>query len=75
MPVDTFVENTWYVAGRSQEFPVDEPKGRVIAGRPALVWRARDGKVGVFVQRHAPWLVAGALRAFGVRSRPEPTRR
>src|SRR5262245_23537661 len=34
MPVDTFVENTWYVAGRSQEFAVDDPAGRVIAGRP-----------------------------------------
>ena len=42
MPVDTFVENTWYVAGRSEEFPVDEPKGRVIAGRPVLLWRTRD---------------------------------
>jgi len=51
MPVDTFVENTWYVAGRSEEFPVDEPKGRQIAGRPVLVWRARDGKVGAFDDR------------------------
>jgi vanillate O-demethylase monooxygenase subunit len=51
MPVDTFVENTWYVAGRSQEFPVDEPKGRRIANRPVLVWRTRDGKVGAFDDR------------------------
>ncbi len=51
MPVDTFVENTWYIAGRSQEFPVDALKGRRIAGRPVLIWRARDGKVGAFDDR------------------------
>lgn len=51
MPVDTFVENTWYVAGRSQEFAVDELKGLRIANRPVLVWRARDGKVGAFDDR------------------------
>ena len=51
MPVDTFVENTWYVAGRSQEFPVDEPKGRQIAGKPVLVWRTRDGRAGAFDDR------------------------
>ena len=51
MPVDTFVENTWYVAGRSPEFPVDEPQGRVVAGRPVLVWRTRDGSVGAFDDR------------------------
>jgi len=51
MPVDTFVENTWYVAGRSSEFAVDEPQGRVVAGRPVLVWRTRDGNVGAFDDR------------------------
>jgi short-subunit dehydrogenase len=48
---------------------------RAIARRRREVVITGHGKVGVFVQRHAPWLVAGALRAFGVRSRPEPTRR
>jgi short-subunit dehydrogenase len=33
------------------------------------------GKLGVFLQRHAPWLVAAGIRTFGLRSRPEPTRR
>jgi len=51
MPCDTFVENAWYVAGRSQEFPVDELQGRKIANRPVLVWRTRDGKVGAFDDR------------------------
>jgi NAD(P)-dependent dehydrogenase (short-subunit alcohol dehydrogenase family) len=32
------------------------------------------GKVGVFVQRHAPWLPAFVIRRFGVRSRGEPAR-
>jgi len=32
------------------------------------------GKLAVFMQRHAPWLVARFVRAFGVKSRPEPTR-
>lgn len=51
MPVDTFVENTWYVAGRSQEFAVDEPQGRQMAGKPVLIWRTRDGNVGAFDDR------------------------
>ena len=51
MPCDTFVENAWYVAGRSQEFPVDDLQGRKIANRPVLVWRTRDGKVGAFDDR------------------------
>ena len=69
MPVDTFVENTWYVAGRSQEFPVDEPKGRKIAGGPVMVWRTRDGKVGAFddrcVHKRMP-LSEGRVLADGV---------
>jgi short-subunit dehydrogenase len=48
---------------------------RAIAHRRREAVITGHGKVGVFVQRHAPWLVAGALRTFGVRSRPEPTRR
>jgi short-subunit dehydrogenase len=32
------------------------------------------GKLAVFFQRHAPWLVSGAIRCFGVRSRAEPSR-
>jgi short-subunit dehydrogenase len=32
------------------------------------------GRVTVFLNRHAPWLVGGVIRAFGVRSRREPSR-
>jgi short-subunit dehydrogenase len=48
---------------------------RAIARRWREVVITGHGKLGVFTQRHAPWLVAGALRAFGLRSRPEPTSR
>ena len=48
---------------------------RAIGRRRREVVVTGHGKVGVFVQRHAPWLVAGALRRFGVRSRPEPAER
>ena len=51
MPLDTFVQNTWYVAGRSSEFPVNQPKGLKLADRPVLVWRATDGKVYSFDDR------------------------
>lgn len=46
-----------------------------IARRRREVVITGHGKLGVFLQRHAPWLVAGALRTFGLRSRPEPARR
>ena len=51
MPVNTFVENAWYVAGRSEEFPIDQPKGQKIGNRPVLVWRPRDGKIAAFDDR------------------------
>jgi phenylpropionate dioxygenase-like ring-hydroxylating dioxygenase large terminal subunit len=51
MAYDTFVENAWYVAGRSSEFPVNQPKGQVICGRPVLVWRTGSGKISCFDDR------------------------
>jgi phenylpropionate dioxygenase-like ring-hydroxylating dioxygenase large terminal subunit len=51
MPLNTFVENAWYVAGRSSECPINQPKGLKIAGRPALVWRTGEGKVVSFDDR------------------------
>jgi short-subunit dehydrogenase len=48
---------------------------RAIARRRREVVITGHGKIAVFVQRHAPWLVALAIRAAGVRSRPEPVRR
>jgi short-subunit dehydrogenase len=48
---------------------------RAVARRRRELVVTAHGKVAVFFQRHAPWLVARVVRAFGVRSRPEPTRR
>ena len=51
MPVNTFVENTWYVAGRSQDFPVNQPKGLRLCSRPVLLWRTAEGKLTAFDDR------------------------
>jgi len=45
---------------------------RAVARRRREVVVTGHGKVAVFLQRHAPWLVAAGIRAFGVRSRREP---
>jgi short-subunit dehydrogenase len=47
---------------------------RATARRRREVVVTGHGKVIVFLQRHAPWLVAWGIRRFGVRSRPEPSR-
>src|SRR5205823_3550916 len=41
----------WYVAGRSQEFPLNSPKGLKICSRPVLVWRTAGGKLASFDDR------------------------
>jgi short-subunit dehydrogenase len=48
---------------------------RAVARRRREVVVTGHGKVAVLLQRHAPWLVAAGIRAFGVRSRAEPARR
>ena len=47
---------------------------RAVARRRREIVVTGHGKFAVFFQRHAPWLVARVVRAFGVRSRPEPPR-
>ncbi len=47
---------------------------RAIARRRREVVVTGHGKVGVFFQRHVPWLTSAAIRRFGVRSRGEPGR-
>src|SRR5437868_3732793 len=61
MPLNTFVENAWYVAGRSAEFPLNEPKGLKIAGRPGLVWvwPGDPAKIGEQVPPPTPELAGG----------------
>jgi hypothetical protein len=48
---------------------------RATARRRREVVITAHGKLAVFLQRHAPWLVAAGIRAFRVRSRAEPARR
>jgi NAD(P)-dependent dehydrogenase (short-subunit alcohol dehydrogenase family) len=47
---------------------------RGIARRRREIVVTGHGKLAVFMQRHASWLVSGAIRRFGVRSRSEPNR-
>lgn len=47
---------------------------RAVARRRREAVITGHGKATVFVQRHAPWLLAALIRAAGVRSRPEPRR-
>jgi short-subunit dehydrogenase len=47
---------------------------RAVARRRREAVITAHGKLAVFVQRHAPWLVSYFVRAFGIKSRPEPTR-
>jgi short-subunit dehydrogenase len=48
---------------------------RAIARRRREVVITGHGKVGVFLQRHAPWLIAATIRVAGLKARPEPARR
>jgi hypothetical protein len=48
---------------------------RAIARRRREVVVTGHGKLIVFLQRHAPGLVAAAIRVAGIRSRPEPAGR
>jgi short-subunit dehydrogenase len=48
---------------------------RAIARRRREVVVTAHGKLAVFLQRHASWLVAAGIRRGGIRSRPEPTKR
>jgi short-subunit dehydrogenase len=47
---------------------------RAVARRRREAVITAHGKATVFLQRHVPWLVAWAMRRFGVRSRREPER-
>ncbi|MBI1737277.1 MAG: SDR family NAD(P)-dependent oxidoreductase [Candidatus Rokubacteria bacterium] len=47
---------------------------RAVARRRGETVITAHGKVIVFLQRHAPWLVTAIIRRFGVRGRQEPRR-
>lgn len=47
----SFVESAWYVAGRSEEFALNQPAARKITARPVLVWRTGEDRVAAFDDR------------------------
>jgi len=54
------IRNAWYVAGLSDQFPVNptKPQKRVLTGTPLVMWRNHDGDIVAqtlsTVGRHAP---------------------
>jgi vanillate O-demethylase monooxygenase subunit len=48
MPEQSFVANTWYVAGFSEDFPVMKLTGQTIAAKPIVIWRSAEGQVVAF---------------------------
>ena len=48
MNANTFVLNTWYVAGFSEEFTTGRLYGQMIAGKPLVLWRsATEGMIAL----------------------------
>lgn len=45
------VRNAWYVAGLSADFPKEKLTGQVIAKRPLVIWRTKDGEVVAYDDR------------------------
>jgi vanillate O-demethylase monooxygenase subunit len=45
------VRDCWYAAGQSCDFPKEKLTGHVIAGRPVVMWRTRDGEVVAYDDR------------------------
>ena len=51
MTPHSVVRNAWYVAGLSKDFPKETLSGHVIAKRPIVMWRTKDGEVVAFDDR------------------------
>ena len=49
MPLDTLIDNAWFVAGRSSEFPVNEPKGLQICGQAGVRINKKPAEAGFVV--------------------------
>src|SRR5918911_669465 len=45
------IRNAWYVAGLSADFPKEKLTGHVIAKRPVVTWRTRDGDMVAYDDR------------------------
>ena len=53
MKPEFVIRNTWYVAGLSADFPMETLSGQVIAKRPIVMWRTKQGRVVAFDDRCA----------------------
>lgn len=53
MKPEFVIRNCWYVAGLSAEFPKETLSGHVIAKRPIVMWRTREGEVVAYDDRCA----------------------
>ena len=49
----TYIRNSWYVVGLSDDFPAEKLTGYTICDRPMVVWRTRDGEVVAYDDRCA----------------------
>jgi phenylpropionate dioxygenase-like ring-hydroxylating dioxygenase large terminal subunit len=47
------IRNCWYVAGLSADFPKEKLTGHVIAKRPVVMWRTKQGQVVAYDDRCA----------------------
>lgn len=45
------IRNAWYVAGQSADFPPEKLTGHVVAKRPIVIWRTKDGEVVAYDDR------------------------
>lgn len=68
MRAESFIVNTWYVAGFSSEFPEGKLQGQTITEKPIVMWRTAAGEVVAFdgrcVHKRMP-LKDGRLLADG----------
>ena len=53
MRAESYVMNTWYVAGFSKEFPEGKLQGQTIVEKPVVMWRTASGEVVAFDGRCA----------------------
>ena len=47
------VENCWYMIGTSQDFPAEKLTGHVVAKKPIVSWRTKQGQLVAYDDRCA----------------------
>lgn len=45
------IRNCWYMIGTSKDFPAEKLTGHVVAKKPIVVWRTKDGQVVAYDDR------------------------